>query len=359
LNKQVTVYGAYGHTGRFVVSELRKRGLRPVLSGRSVAKLRALGEAHPTLDTRVATVDDSSSLSAALSGSSAVINCAGPFLDTSAPIIEAAIRAGIHYLDVTAEQLAVRAAFERFADAAQDASIVIAPAVAFYGGLADLLATAAMGSWASADEIRVAIALDSWQPTLGTRVTGKRNTARRFVISNDKLEFLADPPPTAVWDFPPPFGKQDVVGLPFSEIITISNHLQAAEVHSYINVAPLRDVRDPDTPVPVAADESGRSSQIFLVDVIARKGTEERHATAHGRDIYAVTAPIVVEATERILEGRFTRTGVAAAGELFDAQDFLESLSPEHLDWDTSAVSESPRDVTKSAEPRRNDYPRR
>jgi Saccharopine dehydrogenase NADP binding domain len=339
LNNQVTVYGAYGHTGRFVVSELRKRGLRPVLSGRSAAKLSALGEAHPTLDTRVATLDDSSSLSAALSGSAAVINCAGPFIDTAAPIIEAAIGAGIHYLDVTAEQPVVRAAFKRFAGAAQDASIVIAPAAAFYGGLADLLATAAMGSWASADEIRVAIALDSWRPTLGTRLTGKRNTARRLVISNHKLEFLADPPPTAVWDFPPPFGKQDVVGLPFSEIITISSHLQAAEIHSYINVAPLRDVRDPDTPAPVAADESGRSSQIFLIDVIALKGSEERRAMARGRDIYAITAPIVVEATERILEGRFKRTGVAAAGDLFDVQDFLESLSPKHLDLLQTATS--------------------
>ena len=334
MNHQVTVYGAYGHTGRFVVSELRKRGWRPVLSGRSAAKLSALGEAHPTLDTRVATVDDSSSLSAALSGSAAVINCAGPFLDTAVPMIEAAIGAGIHYLDVTAEQPAVRAAFERFAGAAQDASIVIAPAVAFYGGLGDLLATAAMGGWAAADEIRVGIALDSWQPTLGTRLTSKRNTVRRLVMSNNKLEFLADPPPTAVWDFPPPFGKQDVVGLPFSEIITISSHLQAAEIHSYINLAPLRDVRDPDTPAPEPVDKSGRSAQIFLADVIARKGSEERRATALGRDIYSITAPIVVEATERILEGRFKRTGVAAAGELFDAHDFLESLSPEHLDFE-------------------------
>jgi NAD(P)-dependent dehydrogenase (short-subunit alcohol dehydrogenase family) len=333
LNNQVTVYGAYGHTGRFVVSELRKRGWRPVLSGRSAEMLSALAEAHPMLDTRVATVDDSSSLSAALAGSAAVINCAGPFLDTAVPMIEAAIGAGVHYLDVTAEQPAVRTAFERFADAAQDASIVIAPAVAFYGGLSDLLATAAMGGWAAADEIRVGIALDSWQPTLGTRLTGKRNTVRRLVMSNDKLEFLADPPPTAVWDFPPPFGKQDVVGLPFSEIITISSHLQAAEIHSYINLAPLRDVRDPDTPAPEAADKSGRSAQIFLVDVIACKGREERRATARGRDIYAITAPIVVEATERILEGRFKRTGVAAAGELFDAQDFLESLSPEQLEF--------------------------
>jgi NAD(P)-dependent dehydrogenase (short-subunit alcohol dehydrogenase family) len=328
-NQTVTVFGAYGHTGRFVVAELRKRGLKPILSGRDSDKLNTFAAAaYPESEIRAASIDDAASLDEAISGAAAVINCAGPFMDTAQPVIEAALRACVHYLDVTAEQPAVRVAFEQFADAAQDAGIVVAPAVAFYGGLSDLLATAAIGDWTAADEIRVGIALDSWQPTLGTRLTGKRNTARRLVVSNHKPEHLADPPPTAVWDFPPPFGTQEVVGLPFSEIITISSHLEAAEIHSYINLAPLADVRNPDTPAPVAADESGRSAQIFLVDVIARKGSEERRATASGRDIYAVTAPIVVEAVERILAGRFKETGVAAAGKLFDARDFLKSLSP-------------------------------
>jgi hypothetical protein len=81
----------------------------------------------------------------------------------------------------------------------------------------------------------------------------------------------------------------------------------------------------------VAADESGRSSQIFLVEVVARNGSEERRAIARGRDIYAITAPIVVEAAERVLDGRFKASGVAAAGEVFDARDFLRSLRPAHL----------------------------
>jgi hypothetical protein len=36
-----------------------------------------------------------------------------------------------------------------------------------------------------------------------------------------------------------------------------------------------------------------------------------------------------VEAAERILDGRFKATGVVAAGEIFDAQDFLRSLRPD------------------------------
>src|SRR5215510_16523468 len=103
-HRTVTVFGAYGHTGRFVVSELRTRGWTPILAGRDATKLSALSSMHPGLDVRVASVDDGVSLDRAVSDVAAVINCAGPFIDTAAPIIETAIRERIHYLDVTAEQ---------------------------------------------------------------------------------------------------------------------------------------------------------------------------------------------------------------------------------------------------------------
>ena len=332
-NRTVVVFGAYGHTGRFVVRELLKRGFTPILSGRDAAKLKEAGNAHPGSEVRVATVDDPASLDRALSGAMAVINCAGPFIDTAAPVIDAALRASIHYLDVAAEQAAVLAVFERFASAARDAGVVVAPAMAFYGGLGDLLATAAMGEWDAADEICIAVALDSWKPTRGTRLTGQRNPGRHFIFSNNRLE-RADPPPARKWNFPPPFGEQDVVGLSLAETITIPRHLQTPEVRVYINLAPITDVRNPDTPAPTPADESGRSSQIFVMEAIARRGNAERRAVVRGRDIYAITAPIVVEAAHRVVNGLSKRTGVVAAGEVFAAQDFLMSLSPSHLSFE-------------------------
>jgi len=96
-NRTVTVFGAYGHTGRFVVAELYKRGWTPIFSGRDAAKLDAVADAHPESEVRLASVDDPASLDRAIAGASAVINCAGPFVDTAAPIIDAALRSGIHY----------------------------------------------------------------------------------------------------------------------------------------------------------------------------------------------------------------------------------------------------------------------
>ncbi|MFW6089017.1 MAG: hypothetical protein ACODAB_04635 [Gemmatimonadota bacterium] len=68
-----------------------------------------------------------------------------------------------------------------------------------------------------------------------------------------------------------------------------------------------------------------------MVDVLVSRGGRRRRAIARGRDIYAVTAPLVVEAAVRILDGRAKATGARAAGELFAARDFLEALSPDHM----------------------------
>lgn len=330
-NRKIAVFGAYGHTGHFVVAELRQRGWTPILSGRDADKLAALGDAFPGLEQRPASVEDPASLDRALDGAAGVINCAGPFIDTAAPVIEAALRARIHYIDVCAEQRTALEVFARFADAAKTAGVTVMPSMAFYGGLADLLATAALDDWPDADAIDIVVALDSWHPTAGTRITGERNHGRRLVVSNGRLEFLADPPPTLEWTFPAPFGIQEMAALPLSEIVLISRHVRSAEVHSYMNLAPLKDLRDPHTPPPVPVDADGRSSQIFAVDTTVRRGGRARRATAHGRDIYAVTAPLVVEAMHRLCTGRSQSAGVLAPGEAFDARDFLESLPAVHV----------------------------
>jgi short subunit dehydrogenase-like uncharacterized protein len=335
--RMIAVFGASGHTGRFIVAELLRHGFAPLAIGRDTAKLVEAGFQESAVQIRTASIDDPASLDRSLAGAAAVINCAGPFLDTADAVAAAALRARIHYLDITAEQPSTQAIFDRFGDAATEAGVVFIPAMGFYGGFADLLATAAMGDWDFADEIRLGIALDSWRPTQGTRITGQRNTARRQVIEDGKFVPLAQPAPHTLWDFPEPFGSQDVTEVPFSEVPVIARHLPVARLRTYLNNAPLRDLRDSTTPPPVASDQRGRSSQIFLVDVVIRNGSRTRRAVAQGRDIYAFTAPLVVEAVERILDGRARGSGALAPGEAFDSTDFLHALAPEYLTLELDA----------------------
>jgi len=328
----VTVFGAYGHTGRFVVAELRERGFVPVLSGRDAGKLTALAASYPGLEVRPASADDPDSLDRALAGTAAVINCAGPFATTAAPVIEAALRAGVPYVDVAAEIEANADTFAHFADRARATGAVIVPAMAFYGGLGDLLATAAMGDWTTADEAHIAYGLSGWHPTAGTRAAGavsrQRRGDRRVRYRKGRLEYHRDDLPTLEWSFPEPMGRRRVVGeFTTADVVTVPSHLAVPEVRTYMTVEAATEVSAPDTPAPAEADERGRSAQTFLVDVVVRSGGRERRAVARGRDIYAVTAPLGV------LTGRTRTTGVASAGEIFDAPDFLRALSA-HLSWE-------------------------
>ncbi|MGC4952943.1 saccharopine dehydrogenase family protein [Actinomadura citrea] len=334
----VAVFGAYGHTGRFVVAELRDRGFVPVPSGRDAGKLQALAESFPGLEVRPASADDPASLDRALAGAAAVVNCAGPFAATAGPVIEAALRAGIPYVDVAAEIEANADTLAHFAERARDAGVAVVPAMAFFGGLGDLLATAAMGDWTAADEVHVAYGLSSWRPTTGTRAAGtvshERRDGRRVRFTGGKLDYHQDVLPSLKWTFPEPMGVRPVIGeFSMADVVTIPSHLAVPEVRSYMTVEAVEDLSAPDTPAPEAADERGRSDQTFLVDVVVRSGGEERRATASGRDIYAVSAPLAVEAVGRILTGRTRTTGAASAGEIFDAADFLRALSA-HLSFD-------------------------
>ncbi|MGW9347644.1 saccharopine dehydrogenase NADP-binding domain-containing protein [Nocardiopsis flavescens] len=327
---KVLVYGAYGHTGRFAVAELARRGLEPVLSGRSAERLAGLSRLHPGLEVRPA--PDAAALARAVRGTAAVVNTAGPFLETAEPVAAAAVAAGAHYLDVSAEQPAAAAVLGGFGAAAARAGVAVVPAMAFYGGLADLLATAAAGG-GPVEEVTVAVGLDGWRPTAGTRITGERNTAPRLVVEGGALVPLDSVGPGGrTWDFPGPLGRQAVVPLPFSEVVLLHRHLGADRIRSYLNEGPLAELRDPATPGPEAADGTGRSAQRFAVQVRVSVGGARRWASVSGRDIYAVTAPLLAEAVVRLLDGRARAVGALAPGEAFDAADFLAALAPDPLD---------------------------
>jgi hypothetical protein len=337
IKPTVAVFGAAGHTGRFVVIELLRRGIAPIAIARDPAALNAVDFGDLEVPRRRATVDDGGSLDQALNGANAVINCAGPFLETADAVTAAALRAGIHYLDVTAEQPSVRATLDKYDIPAHKAGIAVVPGMGFYGGFADLLVTAALHDWDRADTIEIMIGLDSWHPTRGTRITGEKNTARRMVIAEGKLTPVPLPALEKDWEFGDPLGRQAVVEVPLSEIILIARHVKTRELHNYLSGNALSDIRDPATPSPKAADATGRSSQRFVVDAVLKRDGKSRRITARGRDIYAFTAPLVCEAAACLIEGRFSSAGAQPPGAIFDAQKILSALTPNPLTFEIGA----------------------
>lgn len=330
MENKVAIYGAYGHTGKFLVAQLYQQGFRPILIGRDADKLNILSKDYPDLVIKVADINHPETLDVAFADAEIIVNCAGPFLDTAEPIIQSAIRLGKHYVDVSAEQKAVLDIFEQFSEKAKQADITIIPAAAFYGGLGDLLSTTLTQGWDKVDEIALYIGLDSWHPTKGTRLTGERNHYQRFMFAENRLQPVLEVK-SKIWEFPHPILTKEVVTVPLSEIITISRHINVNTINTYLSQNSLADIRSDETPEPKPVDEKNRSSQRFCMEVVATKDNKQRSIIAEGIDIYAVTAPLIVEAIKRILTGKIKKQGVTTLGEGFDATDFLSALDADDI----------------------------
>lgn len=125
----VLLYGATGYSGRLLAEAMIALGLRPVLGGRSPAKLASLADALQ-LEHRTARLDDPVQLRAALRDIRVVLHAAGPFADTAEPMLAACFEAGAHYLDLSAEIRVLEALARRDAHARRR-GIMIMPAVGF------------------------------------------------------------------------------------------------------------------------------------------------------------------------------------------------------------------------------------
>lgn len=106
--RPVVIYGASGSTGRLVAEYLREYSIPFVAAGRNKARLQAVMDMVPgieTADYEVVEVDGSvESLTALFEGRSVVCNVVGPFLRYAPPVVEAALAANCHYIDTAGEQ---------------------------------------------------------------------------------------------------------------------------------------------------------------------------------------------------------------------------------------------------------------
>jgi len=96
------IYGANGYTGELIAREAVGRGLKPVLAGRTAAKMEALA-ASLGLRARVFDLANAAATSRGVEGMGLVLHCAGPFSATAAPMMAACLAVRAHYLDITGE----------------------------------------------------------------------------------------------------------------------------------------------------------------------------------------------------------------------------------------------------------------
>jgi short subunit dehydrogenase-like uncharacterized protein len=126
---QILIYGANGYTGALIAEEAVRRGLTPILGGRNRDALDALAQ-HLQLTRRVFELSDTAEIARNLDGVELLLNCAGPFSKTCAPLLEACLELKLHYLDITGE-IDVFAHCHRTQPHASRQGVVVAPGVGF------------------------------------------------------------------------------------------------------------------------------------------------------------------------------------------------------------------------------------
>jgi hypothetical protein len=278
--RRIAIYGASGYTGRQVVGELARRGASPVLVGRDVQRLEAVARSGPGSEVRVARLDDPQSLRASVDGCAAVINAAGPFATSAEPIVRAALDAGAHYLDFTAEQEVVVDLFDSWDARAREAGVAVM--------------ARHRRAWRDGK-----LVLDRGEPRFGS-----------FYYPGRGTEGVME-------DYPLP------------EAVTVPRHLGSRDVRLVMAAATLQAIFSPDAPQPDAIDDEARAASRFMVVVEAGDGESQRRTVAIGGDIYGITAPIVAEAAVRLIDSGLS--GTLAPAQAFDAGDFLQVLIPEWL----------------------------
>ncbi len=123
------LYGATGYTGTLIAELAKARGAEPILAGRDANKLKILAE-KMGLKCRVFNIEDRAAMDKGMQGIKLMLNCAGPFTQTSVPLAQAAIRNGVHYLDIAGEVHPIRA-LQRLDDRAREDDVMLLSGVGF------------------------------------------------------------------------------------------------------------------------------------------------------------------------------------------------------------------------------------
>ncbi|HYZ20183.1 MAG TPA: NmrA family NAD(P)-binding protein [Gaiellaceae bacterium] len=333
--RAIAVLGATGYTGELVCEAARELGLSLRLVGRDEQALRRAAQGGE--EVGVADAADHASVAAALEGAFAVIHTAGPFLKKGFAVVDAAIAAGVHYVDSSTEQAYSRTIYERFGTRAAERGLVLLTAFANAPG--DFAAGIAAEGRDPLDEVIVA------------------NEQSGLVFSRGSRRTLAEimEQPQSAWEngalLPSrfgattrhvrfPSGERTVVEWPGPEPLAVPRHVDVRTVRSYARAPRAAAVAgrfaDRFAPLVRLSTRVGREGPSpekrrkarFTVVAEARGPSGGRRATILGRDVYGTAALLLARAADGLARDEASQRGALAPAEAFEPRQFLARAAP-------------------------------
>lgn len=211
------IYGAYGFSGVLLAEEAVRRGHRPVLAGRSADKLAPLA-ARLGLDHVAFALDDLRGVTKALESVELVLNAAGPFVHTAAPMLKACTLVGVNYLDITGEYTVLENTFT-FDEAARRQQVALISGVGFDVVPSDCLAVYVAGQVPGAQRLDIGIATEHTRMTRGTAQSGVQLLATGGVVRRGG-QLTPYTIGTGARSIPYPHGDQPSLPIPWGDLAT-------------------------------------------------------------------------------------------------------------------------------------------
>lgn len=273
----VVLYGATGHTGQLTAKALEDEKVTYAIAGRDPGRLEKLSASLPSKPkTYAVSIDDAEGLERLARRGRVVVSIAGPFTRLGPPLVEAALTAGTHFLDVTGEQAYLRWVWEQD-KRAQDAGVTIVNAMGvdvIPGDIAARVATAAMVDPQTLDVVY-------WAPVAPSRGTLASMAAHAGMGGwYDHGTYRPVPPGwfRRSFTFPEPMGARDAIFIPWGDVVTAPRTTGAKQVRTFF-IAKRSTVRTMHTlrPFMAAAWSTGVTKMILKARLRNYKSPDPEH----------------------------------------------------------------------------------
>jgi short subunit dehydrogenase-like uncharacterized protein len=344
------IYGATGYSGKLIARHAVERGMRPVVAGRSreaVLKLAAeLGCPSAVFDLR-----DIGQVAGELRGFRSVLNCAGPFSHTAHTIIEACLKAGADYLDITGEIDVIELGAKN-SERAKQAGVALIPAVGYDVVPSDCLAAMLAEKLPGGRQLQLAFrALGGLSPGTSKTMLESMPTGGRARIDGAIRKV-----PTAWKSMEIPFrsGMFSAMTIPWGDVASAFYSTGIPNIEVYVSTPPkqIAQMRRMRSLLPLAGLWPIRALAARWIERNVKGPSDEERATArsslwgrvtdeHGKSVsatletlsgYHLTTLTAVASLERALAGQVPR-GFSTASQAF-GREYILSFPETDLRWE-------------------------
>ncbi len=348
------VFGGYGVFGAHVARELAKRGISVCVAGRDAAKAAqsaaALGPEHTS---QRADVSNRESCLAALEGKSVAVNCAGPFQQLNASLLEACLARGVHYVDIADDRryaAMVREFGPRFADAGLAAVYGASSLPSISLALAHVALRAAKGNAATNEaaprvkRVYATLFIGNDNPKGQAAVrSAVESLGKPIAAPQGTLRGLAD---RRIVELPPPFGRKAAANFDSPDYDLMPEATGAREVMvqtSFEMPGVLASMRFFSACAPglgkwllpkmaglgLVRRIMGCSGGVVQVELQMEDGSHRRAAIVARREGQRMAALPCALAVESLSKGTATSRGAMTACEQLGADSLIEQIVAE------------------------------